>query len=50
MNGAYTATHLSAATKKVQAYTFLNLAGPDAQDKYDTFTFEEDADILKFVM
>ncbi len=35
---------LSAATKKVQAYTFLNLAGPDAQDKYDTFTFEEGED------
>ncbi len=35
---------LSAATKKVQAYTFLNLAGPDAQDKYDTFPFEEEED------
>ncbi len=33
---------LSAATKKVQAYTFLT--GPDAQDKYDTFTFEEGED------
>ncbi len=28
----------------MQAYTFLNLAGPDAQDKYDTFTFEEEED------
>ncbi len=35
---------LSAATKKVQAYMFLNLAGQDAQDKYDTFTFEEEED------
>ncbi len=35
---------LSAATKKVKAYMFLNLAGQDAQDKYDTFTFEEEED------
>lgn len=25
----------------MRAYTFLILAGPDAQDKYNTFTFEE---------
>lgn len=40
----YSNAGLSAATKKVQAYTFLNLAGPDAQDKHDIFTFEEGED------
>lgn len=29
----YSNAGLSAASKKVKAYKFLNLAGPDAQDK-----------------
>lgn len=43
MNGAYTAG-LLAASEKVKAYAFLNLAGPDAQDKYKTFTLGEEED------
>lgn len=32
------------ATKKVKAYTFLNLVGPDALEKYYMFTFEREVD------
>ncbi len=35
---------LSDKTKKVQAYTLLNLAGPDAVEKSEAFTFPEEED------
>ncbi len=35
---------LSDKTKKVQAYTLLNLAGPDAVEKSEAFTFAEEED------
>ena len=40
----YSNTGLTTASKKVKAYTFLNLAGPEALDKLDTFDFAEDED------
>ncbi len=35
---------LSDKTKKVQAYTLLNLAGPDAVEKSEAYTFAEEED------
>ena len=40
----YSNAGLSTASKKVQAYTLLNLAGPEALDKVDTFDFADDED------
>ncbi len=40
----YSNAGLSAASKKVKAYTLLNLAGPEALDKFETFTFEDGED------
>lgn len=40
----YSNAGLTMASKKVKAYTFLNLAGPEALDKLDTFDFADDED------
>lgn len=40
----YSKAGLSDKSKKVQAYTFLNLAGSDALDKYESFHFHEGED------
>ena len=40
----YSNAGLATASTKVQAYTFLNLAGPEALDKFDTFDFAADED------
>lgn len=40
----YSQAGLSDKSKKVQAYTFLNLAGSDALDKYESFHFQENED------
>lgn len=51
----YSKAGLSDKSKKVQAYTLLNLAGSDALDKYESFHFQEgedkeDPDVLKNLM
>ncbi len=37
-------TGLSDKSKKVQAYTLLNLAGPEAVDKTETFVYADEED------
>ena len=40
----YSNAGLATASTEVQAYTFLNLAGPEELDKLDTFDFAADED------
>ncbi len=40
----YNKAGLSDKSKKVQAYTLLNLTGSVALDKYESFHFQEDED------